>query len=446
MQINVLVSHIEAPRHEFAKVVIHSPGARYPTVLDLYFSKIREYCRESSTVTLDFLFLSSIVYVIDKVILRNIARDNWTRDIELNLPISNLGLWATLNRHLELALSFLSGDNWRINFSQLQRRLIRPLERRWGLFIGRSFHADAICLFSGGLDSLVGAIDWLETNQEENILLVSHYDGDISGPHADQDRLFQILKTQYGQRVMSLKVRVGQKPPGMEPSFRCRSLLFIALGIYAAQAKGEEVPLLIPENGTISLNIPLTPSRRGSCSTRTAHPFFLNTIRQILSELAIRNPLINPLECKTKGECVEQCLDLVLLRRAALESVSCAKRGHKIHWLRSAKGCGFCIPCIFRRAALQKANLDIEAYGRDICKDEVDLDYPGEIANDFRALISLLRKNLSREDIASLLLTNGSIDIPLLPRYADLIFRALNEVRDFLSSKGSAKIKRLAGL
>jgi hypothetical protein len=118
-----------------------------------------------------------------------------------------------------------------------------------------------------------------------------------------------------------------------------------------------------------------------------------------------------------------------------------------MHWLnKQAKGCGFCVPCIFRRAALNKINLDIENYGRDICRDEVDVNSSEESGNDFRALISLLRKNLSRDDIAPLLLANGSIDIPLLPRYADLIFHALNEVRDFFGSKGSARIKRLAGL
>lgn len=447
MQINALVSPTETTTHEFAKVELQIPGGQVSTALDLNFSKIRETCIEAANATLDFLLLSSIVYVVDKLVAREEAQDCWTRDLKLNIPVANLGLWSPLKGNLESALSFLTGDNWHINFSPLHHFLIRPRRRRgWHLFSGRSFHADAACLFSGGLDSLVGAIDWLESNPGKNLLLVSHYDKDIKGPHADQAILFGILRPHYGQRISSLQVQVGQNPAGNESSYRSRSLLFIALGIYAAHSKGERIPLLIPENGTIALNMPLTPSRRGSCSTRTAHPLFLDTTRYILSGLGIGNQLLNPLALKTKGECAEQCLNQELFQRAALQSLSCAKHGHKSHWCnRQARGCGFCVPCIFRRAALHKINLDIEPYGMDICTGEVDLDSPDEMGNDFRALLSILGKNPSRETIASLLLANGSLDISLLPQYADLIFRALNEVRDLIASKGSATIKRKAG-
>jgi hypothetical protein len=448
MQIDVLVSPTEGTRQEFAKVEVRSLGGQFSTTLDLDFSTVRQNCLESSKTTLDFLFLSSIVYVVDKLIKRSNAQDLWTRDLELNIPLLNLDLWSPAKRNLESAFSFLTGDNWRINFSQLQHELIRPQRQITGqLFRGRSFHADAACLFSGGLDSLVGAIDWLESNPGRNLLLVSHYDGKIPGPHADQNNLLQILKNHYGQRVNSLQVRVGQNPAGVEKSYRSRSLLFIALGIYAAHAKGESTPLLMPENGNIALNMPLTPSRRGSCSTRTAHPLFLNTIRDILLRLGVRIPLINPFELETKGECVEHCLNQELLRTMALKSRSCAKSGRKTYWRnRQARGCGFCVPCIFRRAALNKINFDTESYGFDICKDDVDLNSPAETGNDLRAVISTLRNNLSREDIASLLLSNGSLDISLLPGYADLIFRALNEVRDLLKSKGTAIINRMARL
>ena len=107
--------------------------------------------------------------------------------------------------------------------------------------------------------------------------------------------------------------------------------------MYVARSLGKQTPLLMPENGAIALNIPLTPARRGSCSTRTAHPFFLNTLREILGKLGIENPLCNPLELKTKGECVQQCLDQNVLHATAKESVSCAKRSHKRTWRNTGK-------------------------------------------------------------------------------------------------------------
>ena len=135
MRINVLVSPSETIPFEFAKVEIQRLGGGIPALLDIDFSKIRGHCRESSTLTLDFLFLASIVYAVDKLIPRSNAPDHWTRDLELNLPLVNLNLYSPQKRNIELALSFLTGDNWRINSSQLQHNLIRLRRRkRWRLF------------------------------------------------------------------------------------------------------------------------------------------------------------------------------------------------------------------------------------------------------------------------------------------------------------------------
>ena len=110
------------------------------------------------------------------------------------------------------------------------------------------------------------------------------------------------------------------------------------------------------------------------------------------------------------------------------------------------KGCGFCIPCIYRRAALHKIDMDVEKYGRDICTGEVDLDSDKELANDFRALVSFLRRNVSTQEIASLLLANGSINLTDLPQYTRLVGRALDEVRALLRDKGNDVIKQRAGI
>jgi hypothetical protein len=59
-----------------------------------------------------------------------------------------------------------------------------------------------------------------------------------------------------------------------EPSYRSRSLMFIALGTYFA-SRYNDTELIIPENGTISLNHPLSASRRGSLSTRTISSLFI---------------------------------------------------------------------------------------------------------------------------------------------------------------------------
>ena len=70
----------------------------------------------------------------------------------------------------------------------------------------------------------------------------------------------------------------------------------------------------MPENGYIALNIPLTPSRVGTCSTRTTHPYFLHTVRELTGLLGMTNPIENPLAGRTKGEVLALCQDQTMLR------------------------------------------------------------------------------------------------------------------------------------
>ncbi len=448
MHIDVNVSPFDATTSEFARVAIQCEGEDSARVLDLEFSPLYGQCGIRSATVLDFLFFSSIVYAVDKMVSRKETHDNWTRELEVSIPVSDPGNWRNVKEHLEACLSFLTGDIWEIHFRTLECSLYRPRRRRRRRRISIPLiRPIAVCLFSGGLDSLIGAIDWLESNPQSSVLLVGHHDRDVSGPLSDQKALLQILRPDYPGRIDSLLLRVGLESGGKETTFRSRSLLFIALGLYAAHSISEHAELLIPENGTISLNVPLTPSRSGTCSTRTTHPSFLNMVRRILPELGMENPVINPFEFKTKGECVEQCLNQDVLNVAALRSVSCAKSGHRRTWLnRSAKGCGRCLPCIYRRASLHKIGLDIEEYGRDICTGDVNLDSSEKLSSDFRACLSFLRRNASQAEIASSLLINGDLGLSNLYEYADVVVRGMDEVRRLLSDKAIDNIKQRAGI
>ena len=441
MKIDILISPSEATKLEFAVVTLRCADHDVECVLDLDFSVLHDRCNIPDPIILDFLFFASVVYGIDKLISREKTDDRWTRTMEFCLQVSNPEKWSTVTEDLEICLSFLTGDTWKIQFTELQHQLYRPRSRRK---FQPPAKGNTVSLFSGGLDSLIGAIDYLESNSTNSLFLVGHYDR-YSKAASDQKRVYDDLKNHYQSRLDLLQVKVGPKPSGTEKTYRSRSLLFIALGMYAACSINEQTHFLIPENGAIALNVPLTPSRRGSCSTRTAHPFFLNKLREIFEKLGIKNKLCNPLELKTKGECVEECLNRNVLHIAAPKSVSCAKGGHKSWWPNtSAKGCGVCVPCIYRRASLHKINWDEEPYGRKICR--IDLDSKKAYPNDFRALVSFLRRNLSRQKIAYLLHANGNIEITCLQEYADIVARSMDEVRILLQAKGTDEIKKRAGL
>ena len=448
MKIDIHVNLSESTKFEFAKVTLRCEALNVVSELDLNFSELYDHCQIPDAVILDLLFLGSVVYGVDKLVSREETDDRWTRTLELSMPVSDPEKWSIVKDKLETCLSFLTGDFWTVCFTTRHCELYRPKQvKRRRQHVSVLTEADTVCLFSGGLDSLIGAIDYLESNPSNNLFLVGHHDR-YSKAKSDQKCLYKILQEHYQSRLDLLQVRVGQDPPGKEKTYRSRSFLFIAIGLYAACSIGKGVPLLIPENGAIALNVPLTPSRRGSCSTRTAHPFFLSTLGDLIDGLGIKNTLCNPLKLKTKGESVKECRNSNLLHVAAPKSVSCAKRGHPREWHnRTAGQCGMCLPCIYRRASLHRVDLDIgRSYGRDICNGEVNLKSDKDIAEDLRALVSFLHRNPSRQDIASLLLASGPIEANHLPEYADVVARSMDEVRALIQDKGTNEIRRQAGL
>jgi hypothetical protein len=74
------------------------------------------------------------------------------------------------------------------------------------------------------------------------------------------------------------------------------------------------------------------------------------------------------------------------------------------------------------------------------------LDSEKELANDLRALVSFLHRNVSTQEIASLLLASGSVNLTDLPQYAELVARAMDEVRALLRDKGADVVKQRAGV
>jgi hypothetical protein len=142
---------------------------------------------------------------------------------------------------------------------------------------------------------------------------------------------------------------------GSESSTRGRSFLFFALGIFAGSGLGSHFVLRVPENGLIALNVPLDPLRLGSNSTRTTHPFYMARWNELLTGLDIDARIENPYWNKTKGEMVSECANDQLLRALAGLSLSCSSPA-KGRWKgRGIEHCGYCLPCLIRRAALDSA-------------------------------------------------------------------------------------------
>lgn len=439
------IARVPRPSQPLVPLVLRDEHHGRICQLDLDYEPLAPL-RNSSATALDLLVLASSVYALDRAYARQTASDSWTRSFSLTLPVSDPGAWERSRSSFVECLQFLTGDLWALNFVPRPSPLLtlRAIAGPRQLLFSRA--ATAVCLFSGGVDSLVGAINRLEDGNS-GLLLVGHHDRDMAGPYGDQKTLLSDLRRHYPRRIADVLVRVGQHGAGHDVTLRARSFLFIALGVFAATAVGPDTPLLVPENGTIALNVPLTPSRRGSCSTRTAHPRYLDLLDHALRTVGLTTPLVNPLSLATKGEVVATCRNPTLLRELLPASVSCAKRGHRREWLRrTARACGRCMPCIFRRAALHKIGLDHEVYGIDVCAGEVDVHASDIGGNDLRACLSLLRRELSREQLATALLVNGSLPVSQLRAYGDTVSRAIHEVRELFRDKGTPTVRRAAGL
>lgn len=301
---------------------------------------------------IDLMILAAIVTAADTRISRaSESQDSWTREIDLYLPAQEPELFAAHAQLIERILAFLTGDRWRVFF---RRRHVDNAQ----LLVRSQLNVtpfSSVCLFSGGLDSFIGAIDLLARGQ--NPLLVSHY-WDLST--SSQELCAQRIGAVYGDVApRHVRARIGfpdtlVQGSAPEKTTRGRSFLFLALAVLPASALNNPA-LYVPENGLISLNVPLDALRLGAWSTRTTHPFYVARWQELLDHLGIATTLTNPYRFQTKGEMIAECANQVLVKRHAVETISCSSVT-KARW----KGlppshCGYCTPCLIRRAAILSA-------------------------------------------------------------------------------------------
>lgn len=394
---------------------------------------------------LDFFTISASVYGIDRFVERKQnSVDGWSRELNINFPVHDPSKWNACKGELNKMLSFLTGDYWDVGFRKDIFDVPKATLDKEYLF---SF--EQVNLLSGGLDSLIGALDFLVQNPEQRLLFVSHYDPQMRGVLKDQGKIIQRLEKIYPNQFSYIKsIRVMLQSDSRfakEKTFRSRSILFIGLALIAAEATRTQT-INIPENGTVSLNYPLSTSRRSSCSTRTTHPFVLENLISIWKKLSIATLINNPYEFQTKAEMVAECLkinpdlfDLIEL------SNSCGKRGHVKDWTnRNATHCGVCMPCIYRQAALININ-ETTDYG-DSLNNLFPTKEKCEKSQDMVAFLAFLDKPVTKEEIKQELIVNGIKNLSKLSQYVDVVWRTREELKEWVKKVGNTYVKNKAGV
>lgn len=347
-------TRVPKARDEVASPLQLFAGKRLDHGIGRALDDLKALSLSPSEIGADLLVVAAHVHAADTRLSRSSeSQDAWTREIRLVIPVSDPGRWTAAAPILVRALNFLTGDRWEVGFRKRPKAFKTIVPAAAPTLLPPPF--DGVSLFSGGLDSLIGAIDTLEGKGTP--LLVSHAgEGLVS---KSQERCFDGLKAAYpGSAFNRLRVWMSFDA-GLfddvvsEDTTRGRSFLFFSLGVAAGTSLASPFVLKVPENGLIALNVPLDRLRLGALSTRTTHPFYIARWNEMLAALGIGGRIDNPYWDKTKGEMVAACARQAVLSKLAPSSLSCSSPT-KGRWTKQPQGhCGFCLPCLIRRAALE---------------------------------------------------------------------------------------------
>src|SRR5262249_46190508 len=163
----------------------------------------------------------------------------WRRSFRFVIPVRNPNHWNSRQVLEPLCdmLSFLSEDDYAFEFEKATSSV--PLNAYLELSGDEAaeFKADEVGLFSGGLDSLGGAVEELSTNARR-VALVSHRSSSKIFGH--QKQLVAELKARFPKRLMHVPVLVTRHEPlpVQEHTQRSRSFLYTALACVVAQLLG----------------------------------------------------------------------------------------------------------------------------------------------------------------------------------------------------------------
>jgi len=299
---------------------------------------------------IDLVEIATYVYCADQATGRGGEAQagmgsDWRRSFRFIIPVRRPDHWnhPKVLGALCDAVSFLSEDDYEFEFVKAtdptELANYFELTEDWG-----SFKADEVVLFSGGLDSLSGAIEELSDGRK-NVVLVSHR----SSPKifGYQRLLVEELKRRFPKRLMHVPVLVTRRGPlpVREYTQRSRSFLYAALACAVAQLFANN-KIRFFENGVVSINLPIAEQVVGARATRTTHPLVLELFRKFFgAAIGARFEVENPFVWKTKAEVIRSIVDHgcgTLIKH----TVSCT-RSYDITRLHTH--CGCCSQCLDRR-------------------------------------------------------------------------------------------------
>lgn len=304
---------------------------------------------------LDLLEIAAYVFAADRLTSRGsreaVEYQAWSRNLHFVVKVRDYQFWCQprVRDALEAVLRFATGDqDYRFTF---QAGHATPPT---SLFDSEDFSMEhegglSIMLFSGGIDSLAGAVQRLEQT-DEHVCLVSHLSQ--VGTIRTQRGLASALGGNYLGRVSPYQFKTHLQGVGRrEETQRSRPFLYSSIAFTLATAYGRD-RFYIYENGVTSLNFARRDDLINARASRTTHPQTLGRLASLFSIIAERPFSIEtPFLWFTKSDVVEY---LKVSGRGHLlpSSVSCSRTYNSGP---NATHCGECFQCLDRRIGVYGA-------------------------------------------------------------------------------------------
>lgn len=395
----------------------------------------------------DLFIIGLTVFALDKRINRRQFPDCWTREIEVSIPVLNYDIWNTVTDNWNRLLAFLTGDKWNISFrhtAAIHSFHENPNRRKINIE-----KCDCVSLFSGGLDSYCGAIKLLEDGKSP--ILVGH--NEYPKLRYIQERFCKDFRTFYPeQEPIFVGFTAGARAPinnegdvlrDTENTSRGRSLLFLCAAVTIAGVLGDSISVYIPENGFIGLNVALSKSRKGSCSTRTTHPYFIKGFSKILETVGIRNTINNFFAFNTKREIVNMVKGTEAFKLGYKDTISCShpcvSRYNRSGSREYPVNCGYCYPCLIRKGSLQDVEENVLFYNGLTPTEYLEQNLGNDKSSDlFAVLGSIYRYNhASPSEIRRLIKRTGTLSLEEIDHFVRVYSEGMKDLNSLFDSDPS---------
>jgi 7-cyano-7-deazaguanine synthase in queuosine biosynthesis len=310
---------------------------------------------------LDLLEIAGYLYAADRLISRGsrsaVEYHGWARQLHFIIKVRDFNFWnnPAVQNKLAEALVFMTGDKeYKFTFQPGHSTPPTGLFDDPGIVLPEEGDV-SVMLFSGGLDSLAGAIELLESSKDV-VCLVSHQSGQ-PGTIKTQNSLFAALKEIYHDRVRHYRFKcslVSTLNKAVEETQRTRAFIYTSIA-YAIASSQHQTGFYVHENGVTSINFVRRQDGINARTSRTTHPQTLASLQDLFSLVqGSKAQITTPFLFKTKSD-IFRSLSAHNSENLIPSAVSCSKTFLN---RKQASHCGGCFQCVDRRIASYAADLE----------------------------------------------------------------------------------------